>query len=166
MSFVKDPRALVAIALVAAVALYATFVAFSPPAPVTTPVPSAFFVNGKTFMITYTATTPAERQAGLMNREVTNSTVMLFVFPSAGVYKFWMYDTNTSLDMIWVDASGQVVYVNADAQPCYNLLNCPTFGPDAPANYVIEAKAGFAQSNGIQVGTAIQFKAFTVVQVS
>lgn len=162
----RSSLGLFAIALVAVVAVYAAYAAFSPPGPVTMPVPSAFFVNGRTFMITYTATTPAERQAGLMNREVTNSTIMLFVFPSAGTYKFWMYDTNTSLDMIWVDASGQVVYVYADAQPCYNAVTCPTFGPDAQANYVIEAKAGFAQSNGIQVDTAIQFKAFTIVQVS
>jgi uncharacterized membrane protein (UPF0127 family) len=162
----RSPRALIAIAVVVLVVAYAAYVAFTPPGPVTMPVPSAIFVSGKTFSITYTATTPAERQAGLTNREVTNGTIMLFVFPSAGVYKFWMYDTNTSLDMIWVEASGHVVYVYADALPCYNLMACPTFGPTSQANYVIEAKAGFAQANGIVAGTTIEFEAPTLMQVS
>ncbi len=163
---VRSPLTLFGIALAAVVLVYAAYGAFSSPGPATTPVPTVFFVNGKSFAITYTATNPAERQAGLMNREVTNTTIMLFIFPSPGIYKFWMYDTNTSLDMVWVDSSGQVVYVYANAQPCYSLLTCPTFGPTSQANYVIEAKAGFAQSSGIHINTAIQFKAFTPVQVS
>ncbi|MDA4125487.1 MAG: DUF192 domain-containing protein [Thaumarchaeota archaeon] len=165
----KTPHAILGIALIAVVAAYLAYAAFSPPAPVTLPVPSRFLVNGRTFAITYTATTPAERQAGLMNRAVTNTTAMLFVFPSAGVYRFWMYDTNASLDMIWISVSGQsgqVTYLYTDAQPCFSQLTCPTFGPNSQADYVIEAQAGFAKSNGIQIGATIQFMTFTLVPVS
>ena len=127
---------------------------------VTSPVPSTFAVNGKTYTFTYVATDDAQRAAGLMNKRVTNTTTMLFAFPSMGIYQFWMYDTNTSLDMIWISASGNtgtVVYVYQNAQPCYSQSTCPVYGPSLQANYVIESKAGFAKANGIEVGTAVQF---------
>lgn len=165
----RSPRVLFAIFLVGVAAVYAAYAAFGSPAPVTMPVPSVFSVNGKSFAITYTATNSAEREAGLMNKQVTNTTFMLFVFRSAGTYGFWMYNTNTSLDMIWINASGgsgQVVYVHADAQPCYNSLTCPTFASASAANYVIEAKAGFAEANGILVGTTIEFEAPAILWVS
>jgi uncharacterized membrane protein (UPF0127 family) len=123
------------------------------------PVPSSFTVNGKTYSFTYTATTDAERQAGLMNKKVINTTTMLFVFPSSGKWSFWMYDTNASLDMIWICAnggSGQVVYLVNSAPPCYNSSTCIIYTPTSNANYVIEAKAGFVAVNRITAGTAIQ----------
>lgn len=121
-------------------------------------VPSTFTVNGKSYAFTYTATSDAQRAAGLTNKQVTNATTMLFVFPVMGAYGFWMSNTNTSLDMIWINATGgtgQVVYVHVDAQPCAS--SCPTYYPSSPANYVIEAKAGFAEANGIEIGTQIMF---------
>jgi uncharacterized membrane protein (UPF0127 family) len=131
------------------------------PGPVTSQVPSQFTVNGRTYAFTYVATTQSERQAGLMNKKVTNATTELFAFPSFGEWRFWMYDTNTSLDMIWVNAtgdSGRVVYIVTSAQPCYNNNSCEVYTPTAPANYVIEARAGFVAVNGILNGTRIQFK--------
>ena len=95
-----------------------------------------------------------------MNTKVTNTTFMLFVFPAPGYYKFWMYETNTSLDIIWVNADGnlgRVVYVVTSAEPCYKQESCPIYTPSAAANYVLEARSGFVQTNGIEVGTEIQF---------
>jgi len=153
----------IAIAAVVAAALlvaYTVYESTNQPGPVTTGVPSRFTVNGKTYAFTYVATTQPQRQAGLMNKEVTNTTTMLFAFPSSGEWQFWMYDTNTSLDMVWVNAagdSGRVVYVVTSAQPCYNSGTCTVYTPTSPANYVIEAKAGFAAANGMALGTLIQF---------
>jgi len=162
MSFLRNPRNLIAIGLLALLLAIAAYAVLGISGSVTSPVPTTFTVNGKTYAFTYTATDDAQREAGLMNKQVTNTTTMLFVFPAMGTYQFWMYDTNTSLDMIWINATGktgQVVYVYADAQPCYSPISvsCPTYGPPLPANYVIEAKAGFAEANGIEVGTQIQF---------
>ena len=160
MSFLRNPRNLIAIGLLALLLAIAAYAVLGISGSVTSPVPTTFTVNGKTYAFTYTATDDAQREAGLMNKQVTNTTTMLFVFPAMGTYQFWMYDTNTSLDMIWINATGnigRVVYVYADAQPCYSQIYCPTYGPSTPTNYVIEARAGFAEANGIGAGTQIQF---------
>jgi uncharacterized membrane protein (UPF0127 family) len=122
-------------------------------------VPSSFTVNGKTYVFNFTATTQSERAAGLMNKQVTNRTTMLFAFPGFGAWSFWMYDTNTSLDIIWLNSAGnsaRVVFLVTSAPPCYNSLACTVYTPASAANYVIEAKAGFAAANGITVGTLIE----------
>ena len=156
-----------AIGVVAVVGLFLVYTVYestSAPGPYSSPVPTGFTVNGKTYTFTYVATTQPEREAGLMDRKITNATTMLFAFPSPGVWLFWMRDTNTSLDMIWVNAtgdSGVVVFVQAGAPPCLNVswpFTCPGYGSTtAKANLVIEAKAGFASTNGVEVGTQIQF---------
>lgn len=123
-------------------------------------VPSHFSVNGRTFLFTGFALTQAQREAGLMNQRVTNSTFMLFLFPYSSEWQFWMYDTNTSLDMIWVsgtNASGSVVHVVHSAPPCYNSIFCLKYSPPSPANFVIEAKSGFALANGVVAGSSIGF---------
>ncbi len=153
------------VAVIAVVALlvgYALFESNAGPGPFTSQVPSHFSLNGKTFAITYVATTQQERQEGLMNKQVTSTTTMLFAFPYSSQWTFWMYDTNTSLDMIWVNAtgaSGRVVYITTGAQPCFNSYGygCPTYTPTTAANYVIEAKAGFASANGVTTGTVVTF---------
>jgi uncharacterized membrane protein (UPF0127 family) len=151
---------LLAIGTVGALVVYAAFSAASLPGSVSSTVPTTFTVNGTTYTFTYVATTEAQREAGLMNREITATTTMLFAFPNSGYWQFWMYDTNTSLDMIWVNAtgdSGRVVYMVQSAPPCYDQFTCAKYTPVAPANYVIEAKAGFASAAGIAVGTEVAF---------
>jgi uncharacterized membrane protein (UPF0127 family) len=145
----------VAIAAIIAFAGYEIYIV-SGPGPVTSGVPTSFTVDGRTYVFNYTATTQAERLAGLMNRQVTDSTTMLFAFPSFGIWSFWMYDTNTSLDMIWINATGtsaRVVYLVSGATPCFSQSACVDYTPTSQANYVIEARAGFAATNGIVVGT-------------
>jgi uncharacterized membrane protein (UPF0127 family) len=141
--------------------VYTIYESMNVPGSVTSQVPSEFTVNGRTYAFTYVATTQSERQAGLMNKKVTYSTTELFAFPYFGEWQFWMYDTNTSLDMIWVNATGdtgRVVYIVTSAQPCYIASACTVYTPTAPANFVIEARAGFVAANGILTGTQIQFK--------
>lgn len=161
MNLPGNPRVLVAFALAVSMALAAGYSVFSAPGNAgVSSVPSHFTVNGKTFGITYVATDQSERQAGLMNRKITDTTTMLFIFPTPGVYPFWMLDTNSSLDIIWLrttGTSGVVVSLTADAQSCYLPVGCPNYYPTDPANYVIEAKAGFAGRYGIGLGTVVQF---------
>ena len=151
--------AVLAVTALVAFAAYEIYTLGQAPDTVTTTVPSGFTVNGKSYTFTYTATTDAERLAGLMNRKITNATTMLFAFPSFAKWSFWMYDTNTSLDMIWLNATGdsaRVVYIATAVPPCYNQSACADYTPTSAANYVIEAKAGFSAANGIGVGTLVE----------
>ncbi len=162
MPYPLRPLAVVAVVILLVLAAYAVYESTGAVGPVTTNVPTSFTANGRTFVFNYTAVTEAERESGLMGKKVTNATTMLFAFPTPVRQPFWMYQTNTSLDMIWVNAvgnSGTVEYVQAGAQPCPSLP-CPDYpssGQAPLANYVIEAKVGFAQALGIVAGTHLQF---------
>jgi uncharacterized membrane protein (UPF0127 family) len=150
------------VAVITLIGVYSVYVATSGPGPVTTPVPSSFTVNGRTHSFTHTATNQAEWREGLMNKAVTNTTTMLFAFPYFSHWQFWMFDTPTSLDMIWVNAtgnSGRVVHLVTSAPPCLtsDSSTCARYTPASQANYVIEAKAGFAAANNITLGLTIRF---------
>lgn len=147
------------VALVGTGAYYA-YTAMSLPGPATGAVPTSFTVHGKAYWFNYTATNSTEWEKGLMNTRITPSTTMLFVFPYPAKLGFWMYDTNTSLDIIWINATGslgKVVYLVTSAQPCYVEALCTTYTPSSPANFVIEAKAGFVEANDISIGTIVRF---------
>lgn len=126
----------------------------------TGPVPSTFTVNGKTYAFTYAATSRVQWEAGLMNKKITNTTTMLFAFPNFDTWTFWMYDTNSSLDILWLNSTGgtaRVVYLVMSAPPCFNAGTCARYTPSSAANFAIEAEAGFAAANGISVGTPVKF---------
>jgi uncharacterized membrane protein (UPF0127 family) len=124
---------------------------------------TSFSVNGKTFELTYLATNQSALEKGLMGVKVTANTTELFVFPKASYYSFWMFGVNSSLDIMWVDTppgsdSGAFVYLALGAPPCQVSVACASYQSTATANYVIEAKAGFAAANGIEVGTPVTLK--------
>ena len=123
---------------------------------------TSFTVGGKTFELTYLATNQSSLEKGLMGTKVTDGTTELFVFPKAGYYSFWMFGVNSSLDIMWVDTppgsnSGSFVYLALGAPPCHVSVACASYEPTAKANLVMEAKAGFAAANGIEVGTPVTF---------
>ena len=162
MNYRPSTRAALSIAVVVIVVAAAAYVVVRTPTHANLEsVPSQFTLNGKAFDITYVATNETEWEVGLMDKKVTNSTTMLFVFPSLAVYPFWMYHVNSSLDIIWLNVSGdsgRVVYLASDLPGCTGLsFVCPDYTPSSAANYVIEAKGGFAAHNGIIVGTLVQF---------
>jgi len=161
VNFRLSTRAIVAIAVVIIVLIGGAYVLLGSATQVNPKsVPSKFTVNGKTFDFTYVATNETEWEAGLMNKKVTSNTTMLFVFPSSAVYPFWMYHVNSSLDIIWLDVTGNeghVVYLAASVPGCFLPIGCPNYTPTSAANYVIEAQGGFSSVNGIGVGTQIRF---------
>jgi len=122
-------------------------------------IPTRFTANGRTYGFTYVATNETEWEAGLMDKKITNTTFMLFVFPKSAVYPFWMYHVNSSLDIIWLDVtgtSGRVVYIAPDVPSCPGPV-CPNYTPSSTANYVIEAQGGFSNANGLAVGATVTF---------
>jgi len=101
------------------------------------------------------ALTPEDQAQGLMFREsLPERHGMLFVFPETAPHHFWMKNTMIPLDMIWMDASGKVLFVSADTPPC-KADPCATYGPDGPAQMVLEIAGGKAKAEGVTVGTAL-----------
>ena len=103
------------------------------------------------------ALTNREKALGLMYRDnLAADAGMLFVFDNDALLPFWMKNTFIPLDLVWLDASGRVVDVRADVQPCREDP-CPSYSPAAPARTVLEVNAGFAAAHGIRPGAALRF---------
>ena len=104
------------------------------------------------------ATTEAARELGLGGRpHIPEDYGMLFVFPKDDFYGFWMKDTLVPLDMFWLNAQGQVVFIAPDvATSTYPNV----FYPLKPARYVLETAAGFARAHSIRIGTPLLLKNF------
>ena len=96
------------------------------------------------------ADTPEERIKGLSGREkLDENSGLLFVYEELGIYGIWMKDMNFSIDVIWLDKDYRVIDIASDVQPD----SFPeVFEPGAPALYILEVNAGFAQRNGIKTG--------------
>jgi uncharacterized membrane protein (UPF0127 family) len=102
------------------------------------------------------ALTPEEQAQGLMFREnLPDRTGMIFVFDQAADHHFWMKNTMIPLDMIWMDASGKVIFVSANTPPC-KADPCATYGPDAPARQVLEIAGGMAAKEKIAIGSTLR----------
>lgn len=104
------------------------------------------------------ATTSASQERGLGGREsIPNDYGMLFVFKDSDKYGFWMKDMLVPIDIFWLDDKGQVVsIIERVATSSYPNV----FYPSAPARYVFETIAGFAQTHSIATGTPLHLKNF------
>ena len=96
------------------------------------------------------ADTQESQERGLSGRNsIEEGRGMLFVFPYPGHYGFWMKDMNFPIDMIWINASGTVVYMVENARPeSYpaQYINKPD------ASYVLEIGAEESTKQGIFLG--------------
>lgn len=127
--------------------------AATPIAPATLP---SVALQGHRFSVEI-ATTPAEREHGLMNRTAMPADHgMLFVFPDAEPRTFWMKNTLIPLDMLFFDDARRLVAIQADAQPCESDP-CKLYPSGVPARYVLELNAGVAAKLGVRKGDVITF---------
>ena len=103
------------------------------------------------------ARTGEEMAQGLMYREsLPDRTGMLFLFPyDDDSHKFWMKNTLIPLDIIWLDASGKVLFVSANTPPC-KADPCPSYGPDFAIANVLEIAGGLAEKEKVTVGSTIR----------
>ena len=80
-----------------------------------------------------------ERAVGLMRRaEVPAGTGMVFLYDAPSTGRFYMFDVQVPLTAVFA-RGGRVVGV-VDMPPCPRAQPqlCPTFGPDAPFDTVLE----------------------------
>jgi uncharacterized protein len=98
------------------------------------------------------------RAQGLMDRDhLGDGKGMLFFFPRSGEYPFWMKNTRIPLDMIWIDSDRRIAAIVPDVPPC-RVADCPSYPPNAIAQYVLEVDAGVAKQHGLKTGDAVRFE--------
>lgn len=90
-----------------------------------------------------------ERQRGLMYRPpLADDRGMLFQYPHAAERAFWMLNTPSSLDIVYVDPQGCIVSIAAQTTP-YTQSTYPSNGA---ANGVLEVRAGRMAEIGARPG--------------
>jgi uncharacterized protein len=101
--------------------------------------------------------TPESRAMGLMGRVLSDHTAgMLFLFEKAEPQVFWMRNTPTSLDIIFIDAENRVLNIARHTTP----MSDRNYASAGSARYVVEAMAGFAERFGIREGFRLRWKRF------
>ena len=118
----------------------------------------AFVQDGDTLVMLdiEIAESDSAQKRGMMQRDgfPTERSGMLFPFDEEQKRSFWMANTPLSLDLFFINADSQVVRIKKYAQP-----NSATSIPSqAPAQYVLETGAGFADSYGIVEGDRVRWR--------
>ena len=104
------------------------------------------------------ASDDATREQGLMYRDhLADDRGMVFLFPQAGEYPFWMKNTLIPLDMIWMDREHRIVHIAHDVPPC-KADPCPNYPPKAQASSVLELAAGVAAKHHLADGNVLRFE--------
>ncbi|ALN73196.1 hypothetical protein M673_10735 [Aureimonas sp. AU20] len=99
------------------------------------------------------ADTPSTRETGLMNREtLAEDSGMLFDFGEARPVDMWMKNTLIPLDMLFLDETGRIVRIGANAQP----LSLDLISSGGPVRYVLEINGGAAARYGAAPGDRLE----------
>lgn len=119
----------------------------------------SFPISGRQFSFII-ASDQASRTQGLSGvSSLPEQNGMLFIFqdnqPNNG---FWMKDMQFPIDIIWLDETGAIVSIEANASPESYLQSPPqVFYPNEISRFVIELNAGQAQELGLTIGSEIDF---------
>ena len=102
------------------------------------------------------ATTPLQRQVGLMHRQdMPQHEGMLFVFEQPSVQCFWMRNTLIPLTAAFVQDDGTIVNL-VDMKPRDETSHCST----RPVRYVLEMNQGWFATRGLKAGHRLKGSAF------
>jgi len=92
------------------------------------------------------------RRIGMMFREEMEELQgMLFIFPFEDIRSFWMRNTILPLDMIFINTKNEIVNIEKNTEPFAERSYFST----APAKYVLEVNAGFADRYGLNDGQIV-----------
>jgi len=99
------------------------------------------------------ARTERERNIGLMHRNyLAPDRGMLFDFQSEQPEKFWMRNTFIPLDMLFVRATGEIVFIAENTVPHSDM----PVGPNVPVQAVLELAGGTAKRLGLKPGDIVR----------
>jgi uncharacterized membrane protein (UPF0127 family) len=110
---------------------------------------------GSNSISTEVAKTDDQKDKGLGGRDcIGTDQGMLFIFDKPATYPFWMKDMKFPIDVVWLNSDHNVVTVKSNVSPA----SYPeTFQNSAPAQYVLELKAGQAKALEINNKTNLSF---------
>lgn len=101
------------------------------------------------------AATDSARERGLMERApLTDTQGMLFVFDFAGPQTFWMANTPSSLDILFLSADTTVLNIAKYTRP----FSTDGVSSTGPARFVLETAAGFTDRHDVAPGDRIRWR--------
>ena len=111
-------------------------------------------INGHTFSL-YLAKTANDQEVGLAKfNKIENNKGMLFIFPKADYYSFWMKNMKFPIDIIFINNTRIVdIFQNVPIQK--NNNNLPTYTTGEKADKVLEINAGLSNAYKIKIGDAV-----------
>jgi len=100
---------------------------------------------------------PEERRTGLSNTEsLAPAEGMLFVYHSSDERTFVMREMDFPLDIIFIDATGQITAIHEAPVPPANTSESELEGYSGRAKWVLEANRGWAAYHNVTVGDSVQ----------
>jgi uncharacterized membrane protein (UPF0127 family) len=83
---------------------------------------------------------------------------MLFVHPTPGTYRYWMYQVLIPLDIVWMDNDRKIIQVVVNAQPCKTEKDkCVQYASSKPTRYVLELAGGMAKKYNLKLGQQLNW---------
>jgi len=109
---------------------------------------------GQAFTVELAFTCQSREQGLMFRKELDPNSGMLFVFDHLRVRSFYMANCLIDLDVIFLDATGQIVKIATmpAPQPGAPLAN---YSSDQPIKYALELPAGTAERLSLKVGQII-----------
>ena len=100
-----------------------------------------------------------ERKEGLSGKSsLPEDEGLLFVFDQKDVFpSFWMREMLIPIDIIWIN-DGKVTKIDKNLVPPEKNTqdsSLKLYYPNKPIDYVLEVNAGFADKNGVEIGTEV-----------
>lgn len=105
------------------------------------------------------ATDQAKRARGLGGRDsLASDSGMLFIFPQASSYSFWMKGMRFPIDIIWINGTKVVDIIKGASPPAPGTPDqeIPIYLSNQPFDKVLEINSGFVDSHRLKVGDQMQ----------
>lgn len=117
-------------------------------------------IDDVTLQVQIADTKPLQTRGLMFQEKLPYDQGMLFIFEGEGDRSMWMLNMQFALDLIWLDADGNVVHIEKDTQPCKSALEtvgCTfTNGNGNAAKYVLEVTSGFVDKFNITENSKLE----------
>lgn len=101
------------------------------------------------------ARTDAQQQRGLMERPpLGDNEGMIFPYNPPRIQSFWMANTPSPLDIIFIGPDGRIINIAANTVP---MSSEERYLSQAPASLVLEIRGGRAAELGIEAGDVVEW---------